>query len=145
MRRATQKAILRQRRQTEQMKPPRDFVPRLISGGPEATIDRSNREFLRASAALLVGRNLSQTSFAGGGQHAVGGSRLVFENPDEVNRWQRWTTCRAARWDAVVLARYVWLAASRYDEYRRNTAGVCMAENLAEAYVIAPPEFALWQ
>jgi len=46
--------------------------------------------------------------------------------------------------DAIVLARYVWLAASRYDEYRRNTVCVCMAENLAEAYVIAPPEFALW-
>jgi hypothetical protein len=27
---------------------------------------------------------------------------------------------------------------------RRNTACVCMAENLSEAYVIAPPEFALW-
>jgi hypothetical protein len=38
----------------------------------------------------------------------------------------------------------VWLAASRYDEYRRNTVCVCMAENLSEAYVIAPPEFALW-
>jgi hypothetical protein len=67
------------------MKPPRDFVPRLISGGPEAIIDRSKREFLRASAALLVALNLPQTLFAGGGQHGVGGSGLVFENPDEVN------------------------------------------------------------
>jgi len=56
------------------MKPPRDFVPRLISGGAEASIDKSKREFLRASAALLVGLNLPQTSFAGGGQHGVGGS-----------------------------------------------------------------------
>jgi hypothetical protein len=45
--------------------------------------------------------------------------------------------------DAVVLARYMWLAASRYDEYRRNTACVCVAENLPRACVVAPPEFAL--
>jgi len=56
------------------MKPPKDFVPRLISDGPEASIDRSKREFLRASAALLVGLNLPQTSFAGGGRHGAGGS-----------------------------------------------------------------------
>ena len=40
------------------MKPPGDIVPRIISGVPEATIDKSKREFLRASAALLVGLNL---------------------------------------------------------------------------------------
>jgi hypothetical protein len=40
--------------QTERMKPPRDFVPRVISGSPESTIDKSKREFLRASAALLA-------------------------------------------------------------------------------------------
>lgn len=56
------------------MKPPRDIVPRIIFGCPEATVDRSKREFLRASAALLVGLNLPQTRFAGGGQHGVGGS-----------------------------------------------------------------------
>ena len=56
------------------MKPPRDIVPRIIFGCPEATIDRSKREFLRASGALLVGLNLPQTPFAGGGQHGVGGS-----------------------------------------------------------------------
>jgi hypothetical protein len=27
---------------------------------------------------------------------------------------------------------------------RRNAACVCMTENFSEAYVIAPPEFALW-
>ncbi len=40
-----------------------------------------------------------------------------------------------------MLALYVWLAASRYDEYRSNTVCVCLAESLSEAYVIAPPEF----
>jgi hypothetical protein len=87
------------------MKPPRDFVPRLISGGPEATIDRSNREFLRASAALLVGLNLSQTSFAGGGQHGVGGSGVVFENPDEVNPLAAVDDLPGSALHAVVLAR----------------------------------------
>jgi hypothetical protein len=36
------------------------------------------------------------------------------------------------------------LSANRDDEYRRNTACVCVAENLGDAYVVAPPEFALW-
>jgi len=39
--------------------------------------------------------------------------------------------------DAQVLALYVWLAASRYDEYRRNTVCLCIAESLSEAYVVA--------
>ena len=87
------------------MKPPRDFAPRLISGGPEATIDRSNREFLRASAVLLVGRNLSQTSFAGGGQHGVVGSGLVFENPDEVSPLAAVDDLPGSALDAQVLTR----------------------------------------
>src|SRR5260370_15863295 len=36
------------------------------------------------------------------------------------------------------------LSANRDDEYGRNTACVCVAENLGDAYVVAPPEFALW-
>ena len=47
--------------------------------------------------------------------------------------------------DAQVLALYIWLAACRYDEYTRNTACLCIAEELSEAYVVAPPEFALWR
>jgi hypothetical protein len=85
------------------MKPPRDFVPRLISGGPEATIERSNRKFLRASAALLMGLNLSQTSSVGGGQHGVGGSGLVFENPDEVNPLAAASDLPGSALDAQVL------------------------------------------
>jgi hypothetical protein len=70
------------------MKTPRDFVPRVISGSPESTIDKSKREFLRASAALLAGLNLPRTSFAGGGQHGVGGSgrRVVIVILGEVRR-----------------------------------------------------------
>jgi hypothetical protein len=96
---------------------------------------------LRAGAALLVGLNLPQTPFAGGGQHGMGGSGLVFENPDEVNPLAALDDLPGR---ALHAQRYVWLAASRYDEYRRNTVCVCMAENLSEAYVVVSPEFALW-
>jgi hypothetical protein len=56
------------------MKPTGDSISRVISGDPEATIDRSKREFLRAAMALLAGLNLPRTSLAGGGQHGTGGS-----------------------------------------------------------------------
>ena len=84
---------------------------------------------MRASAALLMGLNLPQTSFVGGGQRGVGGSGLVFENPDEVNPLAAVGDLPGSALDAQVLTWYVWLAASRYDEYRRNTACICMAEN----------------
>jgi hypothetical protein len=56
------------------MEPTADFVSRVISGGPAAAVDRSKRDFLRATAALLVGLNVPQTSLARGGQHGAGGS-----------------------------------------------------------------------
>jgi hypothetical protein len=71
-------------------------------------------------------------------------SVAVFENPDRVNLLPAVDDLPGSALDAQVLALYVWLAASRYDEYRRNTVCLCMAENLSEAYVVAPPEFALW-
>ena len=71
-------------------------------------------------------------------------SVLVFENQDEVNPLPAVDDLAGSALDAQVLARYVWLAASRYDQYRRNTVCLCMAENLSEAYLVAPPEFALW-
>jgi hypothetical protein len=37
----------------------------------------------------------------------------------------------------------VWLAAIRYTEYRNSTVCVCLAETLAEAYLVAPQEFGL--
>ena len=71
-------------------------------------------------------------------------SVAVFENPDEVNPLPAVDDLPGSALDAQELALYVWLAASRYDEYRRSTVCLCMAENLSEAYVVAPPEFALW-
>ena len=69
----------------------------------------------------------------------------VFENLDQVNPLPAVEDLPGSALDAQVLALYVWLAARRYDEYRRNTVCLCIAENLSEAYVVAPPEVALWQ
>ena len=70
-------------------------------------------------------------------------SVVVFENPDQVNPLPAVDDLPGSALDAQLLALYVWLAASRYDEYRSNTVCLCMAEILSEVYVVAPPEFAL--
>lgn len=72
-------------------------------------------------------------------------SVAVFENPDQVNPLPAVDDLPGSALDAQVLSQYVWLAASRYEEYRTNTAFICLAEALAEAYVIAPPEFILFR
>ena len=65
----------------------------------------------------------------------------VFENPDQVNPLPSVPDVAGSTLDAQVLALYVWLAAMRYEEYRRGTVCVCLAESIAEAYVIAPDDF----
>jgi hypothetical protein len=67
----------------------------------------------------------------------------VFENPDQVNPLPSVPDVAGSALDAQMLALYVWLAATRYEEYRQQTLCVCLAESLAEAYVIAPEEFSL--
>ncbi|MGA2218757.1 MAG: hypothetical protein ABSG51_11765 [Terracidiphilus sp.] len=69
----------------------------------------------------------------------------VFDNPDEVNPLQAVDDLPGSAVDAQMLALYVWLAASRYEEYQRSTVCVCVAESLSEAYLVAPPEFTLGQ
>jgi hypothetical protein len=72
-------------------------------------------------------------------------SVAVFENPDQINPLPAVDDLPGSALDVQELAFYVWLAANRYDEYRNNTACVCLAESLSEAYVIAPPEFGLFR
>lgn len=72
-------------------------------------------------------------------------SVAVFENPDQINPLPAIDDLPGSSLDAQVLSLYVWLAADRYDEYRSNTVCICLAESLAEAYVIAPPEFSLFR
>jgi hypothetical protein len=69
----------------------------------------------------------------------------VFDNPDQVNPLPAVDDFEGSAVDAQMLALYVWLAASRYEEYQRSTVCVCIAASLAQAYFVAPPEFTLWQ
>lgn len=65
----------------------------------------------------------------------------VFDNPDQVNPLPEVDDLPGSAVDAQMLALYVWLAAARFEEYQRSTVCICLAESLAQAYVIAPPEF----
>jgi hypothetical protein len=67
----------------------------------------------------------------------------VFENPDKVNPIPAVDDNPGSAVDAEILASYIWLSAIRYEEYRQSTVCVCVAGSIAEAYLVAPPEFAL--
>jgi hypothetical protein len=69
----------------------------------------------------------------------------VFENPDQINPLPAVDDFTGSAVDAQILALYVWLAASRYEEYRRSTVCVCLAESISQVYIISPPEFTLSQ
>jgi len=70
-------------------------------------------------------------------------SVVVFENPDRLNPLPSVEDLPGSALDAQMLALYTWLAATRYPEYQRHTACVCVAESLSQAYVVAPPELTL--
>lgn len=63
----------------------------------------------------------------------------VFDNPDQVNPLPAVDDLPGSAVDAQMLALYVWLAASRYDDYQSSTLCVCIAESISQAYIIAPP------
>lgn len=65
----------------------------------------------------------------------------VFDNPDRVNPAPSVDDLPGSAKDAEMLAWYVWLAAARYPEYQSSTVCVCLAESIAQAYLIAPSEF----
>jgi hypothetical protein len=67
----------------------------------------------------------------------------VFDNPDQVNPAPSVDDLPGSAADAEMLALYVWLAAQRYEEYQRSTVCVCIAESISQAYIVAPPEFAI--
>jgi hypothetical protein len=70
-------------------------------------------------------------------------SVVVFENQDEINPLPAVDDLPGSALDAQVLALYVWLAASRYNEYQRNTVCICLAESIGQMYLVAPSEFTL--
>jgi hypothetical protein len=67
----------------------------------------------------------------------------VFDNPDQINPLPAVNDFEGSAIDAQMLALYVWLAAGRYEEYQRSTVCICIAVSLAQAYIVAPPEFTL--
>jgi hypothetical protein len=67
----------------------------------------------------------------------------VFEDPEQVNPLPAVDDFPGSAVDAEILAAYIWLSAIRYEEYRQSTVCICVAGSLAEAYIVAPPEFAL--
>lgn len=67
----------------------------------------------------------------------------VFDNPDEVNPAPSIDDLPGSAKDVEMLAWYVWLSAARYPEYQSSTVCLCLAESIAQVYVIAPSEFEL--
>lgn len=124
----------------------REFVRSLYLSGNGAVIFgnsfvewASSEAFRRARPAFLAARfgvRSKPKPFTG---------VAVFDNPDQINPLPAVDDFEGSAIDAQMLALYVWLAASRYDEYQRSTVCVCFAESLAQAYVVAPPEFTLEQ
>jgi hypothetical protein len=133
---------------------------------PEVASDPAVREFLRSlyltgNGAVIFGNSFvewgaseafrrARPSFLAA-QFAVRSKPkpftgvAVFDNPDQVNPLPAVNDLPGSAADAQILAPYVWLAASRFGEYQHSTACVCVAGSLSECYVVAPPEFVLWQ
>jgi hypothetical protein len=124
----------------------REFVRSLYLSGNGAVIFgnsfvewASSEAFRRARPSLLAARFGVRTRpkpFTG---------VAVFDNPDQVNPLPAVDDFEGSAVDAQMLALYVWLAASRFEEYQRSTVCVCIAASLSQAYVVAPAEFTLSQ
>jgi hypothetical protein len=124
----------------------REFVRSLYLSGNGAVIFgnsfvewASSEAFRRARPSFLAARFGVRTRpkpFTG---------VAVFDNPDQVNPLPAVDDFEGSAVDAQMLALYVWLAASRFEEYQRSTVCVCIAASLSQAYIVAPPEFTLSQ
>ena len=68
----------------------------------------------------------------------------LFNNHDQINLAPSVDDLPGSAADTEMLAPYVWLAATRYAEYQQSTACVCLADSIAQAYLIAPSEFPPW-
>ncbi len=133
---------------------------------PEVAADPAVREFLRSlylsgNGAVIYGNSFVEwaaseafrrarpsflaASFGVRSKPKPFTGVAVFDNPDQINPATAVDDLPGSAIDAQMLALYVWLAAIRYDEYQRSTLCVCLAESIAQAYIIAPPEFALLQ
>jgi hypothetical protein len=133
---------------------------------PEVAADPAVREFLRSlfltgNGAVIFGNSFAQWASSEAFRRARPtflaaqfGMRskpkpftgvAVFDNPDQVNPLPAVDDPQGSAIDAQMLALYVWLSAYRNEEYQRSTVCVCVAESIAQAYVVAPQEFTLSQ
>jgi hypothetical protein len=120
----------------------REFVRSLYLSGNGAVIFGNSfvewgasEAFRRARPAVLAARfgvRAKPKPFTG---------VAVFDNPDQVNPAPSVDDEAGSAKDAEILAWYVWLAAKRYPEYQSSTVCLCLAESIAQAYLIAPSEF----
>jgi hypothetical protein len=131
---------------------------------PEVAAEPAIREFLRSlylsgNGALIFGNSFVEWAASEGLRRARPSflvaqfgvrnrpkpftSVVLFENPDKLNPLPAVEDLPGSAVDDEMLALYVWLAAIRYTEYQNSTVCVCLAESLSEAYIVAPPEFAL--
>jgi hypothetical protein len=122
----------------------REFVRSLYLSGNGAVIFPNSFVEWAASEALRRARpSLVAARFGVRSKPKPFTGVAVFENPDVVNPLPAVDDFEGSAIDAQMLALYIWLAAGRYEEYRRATVCICMAETLSEAYIVAPPEFIL--
>jgi hypothetical protein len=63
----------------------------------------------------------------------------IFENQESISAVPDVDDPENSAVDAVILARYIWLAAHRYLEYDRALY-LCISEHLNTAYIVGPPE-----
>lgn len=71
-------------------------------------------------------------------------SVAIFENQENVSPLPNVEDAEGSAVDAAILARYVWLAALRYQEYSQALC-LCVSERLATAYAVAPDSHPLWR
>jgi hypothetical protein len=124
----------------------REFVRSLFLSGNGAVIFGNSFVEWGASEALRRARpSLLAARFGIRAKPKPFTGVAVFDDPDQVNPAPPVDDLAGSALDTEVLALYIWLAATRYNEYQQHTACVCVAEHIAQAYIVAPPEFPVWQ
>jgi hypothetical protein len=124
----------------------REFLRALyLSGNGAVIFDNSFVEWASSEALRRARPAFLAATFGVRSKPKPFTSVAVFDSPDQVNPLPAVDDPEGSSVDAQMLALYVWLAATRYEEYQRSTVCVCLAESIGQAYVVAPPEFALRQ